>query len=119
MPHPIQLAQPPLEFIPPQYNPLVRYMMQVILPVVLRFRLRPWLPTGIAQVETVNVEVLAKLYQQFQAGKIRFLIAFRHPEVDDPLCMFHLVSKAVPEIARKKEFRCNLQSILTLFTSGE
>ncbi|MUG96135.1 1-acyl-sn-glycerol-3-phosphate acyltransferase [Scytonema sp. UIC 10036] len=102
MPHPIQLAQPPLEFIPPHYNPLVRYMMQVILPVVLRLRLRPWLPTGIAQVETVNVEVLAKLYQQFQAGKIRFLIAFRHPEVDDPLCMFHLVSKAVPEIARKK-----------------
>jgi 1-acyl-sn-glycerol-3-phosphate acyltransferase len=102
LPHPIQPAQPPLEFIPPNYNPLVRSMMQVILPVVLRLRLRPWLPTGIVRVETINVEVLAKLYQQFQAGKIRFLIAFRHPEVDDPLCMFHLVSKEVAKTARQK-----------------
>ncbi|GAB1538747.1 glycerol acyltransferase [Scytonema sp. NUACC21] len=101
MPHKIQPAQPPLEFITPRFNPLVRYMMQALLPLFLRVRMRPWLPTGIAQVETVNVEVLAKLYEQFQAGKIRFLIAFRHPEVDDPLCMLHLVAKAVPEIARK------------------
>lgn len=102
MSHPIQHAQPPLEFIPPHFNPLVYYGFRGLLPILLRLRVRPWLPAGIAQVETVNVDVLAKLYQQFQNGKIRFLIAFRHPEVDDPLSMMHLVSKAVPEVARQK-----------------
>jgi 1-acyl-sn-glycerol-3-phosphate acyltransferase len=101
LPHSIQLAQPPLEFIPQQFNPLVHYITQGLLPVLLRVRVRPWLPTGIAQVETVNVEALVKLYQQFQAGKIRFLIAFRHPEVDDPLCMLYLLSHAVPKVARQ------------------
>jgi 1-acyl-sn-glycerol-3-phosphate acyltransferase len=98
----IQHAQPPLEFIPPRFDPLVRRMLQWMLPIVLRFRLRPWLPTGISHIETENVEVLVDLYQKFQAGKIRFLIAFRHPEVDDPLCMFHLVSRAVPQVARQQ-----------------
>ena len=102
MPHSIQLAQPPLEFIPEQFNPLVYYITQRLLPVLMRFRIRPWLPAGIAQVETVNVEALVHLYQQFQAGKIRFLIAFRHPEVDDPLCMMYLLSRAVPKVARQK-----------------
>ncbi|HBB35920.1 MAG TPA: glycerol acyltransferase [Cyanobacteria bacterium UBA8803] len=102
MPHPIHHAQPPLEFIPPHFNPLVYYSARAVLPLLLRLRIRPWLPAGIAQVETVNVEVLAHLYQQFQMGKIRFLIAFRHPEVDDPLCMMYLFSRAVPEVARQQ-----------------
>ncbi|MBD2771711.1 lysophospholipid acyltransferase family protein [Iningainema tapete] len=101
MPHSIQRAQPPLEFIPQQFDPLVHYIMQGLLPILQRLRLRPWLPTGIAKIETENVEVLVDLYQQFQAGKIRFLIAFRHCEVDDPLSMLYLLSRAVPKVARK------------------
>ena len=102
MPHSIQRAQPPLEFISERFDPLVHYIMQGLLPIFLRFRLRPWLPTGIAQIETVNVEVLVNLYQKFQAGKIRFLMAFRHSEVDDPFSMLYLLSRAVPKFARKK-----------------
>ncbi|MBR8835406.1 MAG: 1-acyl-sn-glycerol-3-phosphate acyltransferase [Stigonema ocellatum SAG 48.90 = DSM 106950] len=102
MPHSIHHAQPPLEFIPQRFNPLVYYVIRGLLPVLLRFRTRPWLPVGIAQIETVNVEILTDLYQKFQAGKIRFLIAFRHPEVDDPLCMMYLLSYAVPEMARQQ-----------------
>lgn len=102
MPHSIQRAQQPLEFISQQFDPVVHYIMQACLPILLRFRLRPWLPTGIAHIETVNVEVLANLYQKFQAGKIRFLMAFRHSEVDDPFSMLYLLSRAVPEVARKK-----------------
>ncbi len=78
----IHHAQPPLEFIPPRFNPLVLQIIQWSLPILLRFRLRPWLQTGISRIETVNVEALVDLYQQFQAGKIRFLMAFHHPEVD-------------------------------------
>jgi hypothetical protein len=80
----------------------VYHIAKWALPVLLRFRTRPWLPAGITQVETVNVERLVHLYQQFQAGKIRFLMAFRHSEVDDPLCMMYLLSYAVPKVARQK-----------------
>jgi 1-acyl-sn-glycerol-3-phosphate acyltransferase len=100
--HSVQIAQPPLKFIPPRFNPIVYYAAQGILPILLRFRTRPWLPAGIAQVETVNVERLALLYQQFQAGKIRFLMAFRHCEVDDPLSMMYLFSHAVPDVAGRE-----------------
>jgi hypothetical protein len=101
LPHSTQRAQPPLKFIPPSFSLLVYYLAQIFLPVLQRLRLRPWLPAGIAVVETVNVKVLVELYQKFQGGKIRFLMAFRHSEVDDPLSMMYLLSKAVPKVARK------------------
>ena len=105
MPDSIQHAQLPLEFIPPRFNPFVLRIAQWLLPILLRFRLRRWLPTGISQIETVNVEGLVNLYQQVQAGKIRLLIAFRHVEVDDPLCMCYLLSRAVPRVARQQGIR--------------
>lgn len=91
-----------LEFIPPNFNPLVLQVAHWLLPIALRFRLRPWLIGGITQIETTNVEVLVNLYQQFQAGKIRFLMAFRHPEVEDPLSMLYLMSRSVPCSARQR-----------------
>ncbi|MDZ8259733.1 1-acyl-sn-glycerol-3-phosphate acyltransferase [Nostoc sp. ChiQUE01b] len=102
MPRSIQSTQPPLKFIPQRLNPLVLRIFRWLLPIALRFRTRPWLSAGIVKVEAKNVEVLAELYQQFQAGKIRFLLAFRHPEVEDPLCMLYLLSRIVPEVARQK-----------------
>lgn len=101
----IHPARSKLEFIPQRFNPLVLQIFQGLLPIWLRFRLRRWLPAGISHIETENVEVLAELYQQFQAGKIRFLLAFRHPEVDDPLCMLYLLSRAVPRVARQQGIR--------------
>ena len=95
-------AQPPLEFIPQRFNPFVLRITQGLLPILLRLRLWRWLPTGISEVKTVNVEVLAELYRQFQAGKIRFALAFHHPEVVDPLCMLYLLSRAVPRVARQQ-----------------
>ncbi|MEH2290056.1 lysophospholipid acyltransferase family protein [Nostoc sp.] len=102
MPRSIQSTQQPLKFIPQRLNPLVLQIFRWLLPIALRFRVRPWLPAGIVKVEAKNVEVLAELYQQFQAGKIRFLLAFRHPEVEDPLCMLYLLSWIVPQVARQK-----------------
>ncbi|MEH1828593.1 MAG: 1-acyl-sn-glycerol-3-phosphate acyltransferase [Nostoc sp.] len=102
MPRSIQCTQPPLKFIPQRLNPLVLQIVRWLLPIALRFRTRPWLPAGIVKIEAKNVEVLAELYQQFQAGKIRLLLAFRHPEVEDPLCMLYLLSRIVPKVARQK-----------------
>jgi 1-acyl-sn-glycerol-3-phosphate acyltransferase len=102
LPDSIQHAQPRLEFIPQRFNPVVLQLAQWLLPFLLRLRLRPWLPAGISRIEVKNAEILAELYQQFQAGKVRFLMAFRHPEVDDPLCMFYLLSRVVPRVARKQ-----------------
>ena len=102
MPRSIQSTQPPLKFIPQRLNPLVLQIFRWLLPIALRFRTRPWLPAGIVKIEAKNVEVLAELYQQFQVGKIRFLLAFRHPEVEDPLCMLYLLSRIVPQVARQK-----------------
>ena len=92
----ISQAQPPLEFIPPDFNPLVLRAAQQILPIWIRRR------TAITQIQADNVEVLVDLYRQFQEGKARFLIAFRHPKVDDPFCMSHLLWKLVPQVARQQ-----------------
>jgi 1-acyl-sn-glycerol-3-phosphate acyltransferase len=105
LPKSIQSIQPPLKFIPPRFNAVILQIAKGLLPVLLRLRLRPWLPAGIIHIEAKNAEVLAQLYQQFQVGKIRFLLAFRHPEVDDPLCMFYLLSRIVPQVARQQGIR--------------
>ncbi|GAX36348.1 1-acyl-sn-glycerol-3-phosphate acyltransferase [Nodularia sp. NIES-3585] len=105
MPKPINSTQPPLKFIPQRFNPFILQIFRWLLPIVLRFRTKPWLPAGIVQIEGKNVETLAKLYQQFQAGKIRFLIAFRHPEVEDPLCMLYLISYILPKVARQHHIK--------------
>ncbi len=89
-------AFPPLEFIPPALNPLFVRAVQWLLPTWL------WGKTAIRQVEADNVEVLVDLYRQFQEGKIRFLIAFRHPQVEDPLCLGYLLSHILPHVARSK-----------------
>jgi len=93
LPDLISQAQPPLEFISPALNPLVVRVAQQVLPFWLASQ------TAITQIEAENVEVLVDLYRQFQDRKIRFLIAFRHPSVDDPLCMTHLLWRLVPQVA--------------------
>ena len=96
MPNSINQVQPPLEFIPPAYNPLIVQGCQRILPWWLRFK------TNISDIQAENVETLAELFHQFQHQKVRFLLAFRHPNSDDPYCLGQLVWKLVPQVARQK-----------------
>ena len=102
MPHSIHSVQPRLDFIPPAFNPLALQLVHCLLPILLRFRTRSWLPAGVTRIETQHGERLVDLYRQFQAGKIRFLMAFRHVEVDDPLCGLYLLSRAIPRSARQQ-----------------
>lgn len=89
-------AQPPLEFIPPTLNPTFLRIAQVGIPLWMR------LMTSIVQVEAENVEILTDLYRQFEAGKIRFMLAFRHPKVEDPVCLGYMLSQIVPKVAKQE-----------------
>ena len=95
-------AQPKLDFIPPAFNPFILRLVHWSLPILQRFRLLAWLPAGIKKIEIINGETLVKLYHQFQMGKIRLILAFRHCEVDDPLSGLHLLSRGIPKIARQQ-----------------
>ncbi|MEO0933064.1 MAG: 1-acyl-sn-glycerol-3-phosphate acyltransferase, partial [Cyanobacteria bacterium J06641_2] len=92
----INQAQAPLEFIPPKFNPLLLRITQLLLPA--------WIPsqTILSQIEAENVKTLVKLVNEFQQKKIRFLIAFRHPQVEDPFSLGYLFSHIVPKVARQE-----------------
>ena len=90
-------VQPSLEFIPPALNPLVLRVTQLLLPAMLRSQ------TAITHIQADNAEVLADLYRSFEAGKTRFIMAFRHPSPDDPFCMAYLLYRLVPRVARQQQ----------------
>jgi hypothetical protein len=96
LPNPITQAQPPLEFIAPQFDPLVYKATQLLLPAWLRWQAK------IVDFQVSNPEVLVDLYRQFQAGQTRFMMAFRHPSTNDPTCMSHLLANYLPKVAKHK-----------------
>lgn len=89
-------AQPPLEFIAPALNLFVLRACQSLLPLWLRSRAK------IDTIEAQNCDRLAELYHQFQGGKVRLLLAFRHPSTLDPPCLAYLLWKLLPQAARQQ-----------------
>ncbi|NJR50902.1 MAG: 1-acyl-sn-glycerol-3-phosphate acyltransferase [Leptolyngbyaceae cyanobacterium CSU_1_3] len=87
---------PPSNFIPPDLDPKVVRLMQLMLPLWTRSK------TSLTDIKADNVEQLVDLYQQFQAGKIRLLLAFRHPSVDDPIAIANLLYSLMPNVAQKQ-----------------
>ena len=92
----LQTVRPALQFIPPQYNPVVRRGVGLLLPWWVRSRLQ------IARIDVEGADRLAQLYGDFQTGKNRLLFAFRHPCTDDPFAIAHLLWRAVPAAARRQ-----------------
>lgn len=90
-------VQPSLEFIPPALNPLVLRLTKLLLPALLRSQ------TAITDIQADNTSVLVDLYRDFEAGKTRFIMAFRHPSPQDPFCMAYLLHRLVPQVARQKQ----------------
>lgn len=56
----LRQAQPPLEFIPPMFNPWVLKGCKIILPFWLQTQ------TEVADIDFKGVETLVECYQQFQ-----------------------------------------------------
>lgn len=94
-----QTVQPPIRFLPPRLTPWVVNFAQTCLPFWLRFS------KGIPRVEVEGGERLVELYEQFEAGKVRLLVAFRHPTLDDPPCLMYLFSHLLPQVARQQGIR--------------
>ncbi len=92
----ITQAQPALDFIEPHYQPWVRWLGKSIIKPWLRLR------KGITHTEVQNAKTLIDLYQKFQAGRVRFLIAFRHPTTIDPPLVSHVVWNKIAAIAHKQ-----------------
>lgn len=102
MPEAITQVQPPLAFIPPHFNPVFYKTGQILLPAWMRWRVQ------ITDVQVYQIEQLVDLYQQFQSGKIRFLMAFRHPSVNDPYCLYDLLARKLPRAARQQGVRLEM-----------
>jgi 1-acyl-sn-glycerol-3-phosphate acyltransferase len=91
----MQQAQPPLGFIAPQYNAGITRIVHWAVPFWMRRT------TDVQAVEAVNIEELVRAYSQFEAGKIRLVLAFRHPSVNDPMAIGYLFSQLVPQAAKR------------------
>jgi 1-acyl-sn-glycerol-3-phosphate acyltransferase len=89
-----QQAQPPLGFIAPQYNAWITRIVHWAVPFWMRST------TDVQTVEAVNLAELVKAYEQFEIGKIRLVLAFRHPSVNDPMAIGYLFSQLVPQAAK-------------------
>lgn len=87
-------AQPALPFLPPAYNRWVWQGSKTLLRWLLRWR------TSVAQVNVENWEQLLHLYRDFADGKIRLMLAFRHPSVDDPLVLSYGLWHLLPRYAQ-------------------
>lgn len=100
-------AQPPLDFIPERFHPWARQVVKGLLPSWVRWQ------TDLVNIKVRNALSLAQLYGDFQVGKNRFVIAFRHPAPEDAYGMAHLLWRAVPIAA--KQFGINLQPVHSYF----
>ena len=87
-------AQPPLDFLPPAFNPQVMWAVKTLLPSWMRWK------SSIRSLEVSGAETLVNLFHEFQDGKVRFLIAFRHPSPDDAYCLMNLLWHELPQVAR-------------------
>ncbi|MEI6617220.1 MAG: 1-acyl-sn-glycerol-3-phosphate acyltransferase, partial [Cyanobium sp. ELA507] len=74
----------PLEFIPPQLDGRVVAGARLLLPLWLR-------QGGLRAIEVEEIGRLQRAMEQFQAGESRLLLAFRHPSLDDPAVLAHLL----------------------------
>ena len=94
-------AQSSLEFIPPAYSPVIWQVAKGIIPFWLRYN------HSIVRVEVENPGELIDLYHQFQQGKMRFMMAFRHPTVVDPPCIAQLLWNQLPQLAQQRGVALN------------
>lgn len=76
-------------------------MVRLLVPHWMRWR------ENLHRVESHQVDRLVYLFQEFQAQRQRFLIAFRHPSPLDAFCLAHLLWYDVPR--RAKELGVPLQ----------
>lgn len=88
-------AQPPLDFLPPNFDLKVLWAIKALLPWWMRWK------SSVKELDIQGAEVLIDLFHQFDAQEARFLIAFRHPSPDDAYCLMNLLWNELPQISRR------------------
>jgi hypothetical protein len=89
-------ARPALRFLPPARRPWLLSISPPIIWFYVRFGNR------VRREELYDIEHLIRAYQQLQDGKIRLIVAFRHPGVEDGTVVFRLMSGIVGSEARRR-----------------
>jgi hypothetical protein len=95
----INSIQPPLHFIEPAFDKKAYYFAKYVHLFKLRFQ------SLIRKIEFSNIEILGDLYSKFANKQARLMIAFRHPNADDPLCLIHIFSKLLPDYFKKNKVK--------------
>ncbi len=95
MPISLERVQPPLPYLPPQYDGRVVRLVQTLSPLWLYWQCH------ISRVVCLNLERMVQTQHEFDLGKVRCLYAFRHPTTDDHISLLHLFSKVLPQGARQ------------------
>jgi hypothetical protein len=88
-------AQPRLAFLAPKFNLWVLRLVTWLLPYWLKRKLY------ITQIDVTDIDRLVEVYKQSQMGRLRLVLAFRHPSSDDSFCMGYLLTKLLPAAAAK------------------
>ncbi len=75
-------------------GPLVflgRQISGLYLRLALRFR----------KIEIRNARAIVQAVREFQQGRTRLILAFRHPYGDEPQLLFHVLERVLPRCAKK------------------
>jgi hypothetical protein len=65
-----------------------------LLPYWLKSKLK------ISRIDVAHIDRLVEVYKQSQMGKLRLILAFRHPSTDDTFCLGYLLTKLLPAGAK-------------------
>jgi 1-acyl-sn-glycerol-3-phosphate acyltransferase len=82
-----------LEFLPPRLDQRVLVAARRLLPLWLRSH-------GLRRLEVEGLARLQEAMDDFQGGRCRLLLAFRHPSLDDPAVMAHLLWRDLARAGR-------------------
>ena len=88
-------AQPQLPFLSPKLNLLVLRLVTWVLPYWLKHKLH------IIDIDVTDIDRLVEVYKQSQMGRLRLVMAFRHPSSDDSFCLGYLLTSILPAAARR------------------
>ena len=91
----ITKAQPRRAFLAPRFRLWVLRLVAVVLPYWLKRKL------SITQFDVAEIDRLVEVYKQSQMGRLRLILAFRHPSSDDSFCLGRLLTNRLPIAARK------------------
>ena len=95
MPKPILRARPAPRLAEPRISEPLLSLFAAVSPVYLRFALR------FRSVSLLGADRAVEAFRDFQEGRTRLVVAFRHPYGDEPQLVAHAIARSIPRAARR------------------